>query len=367
MKKESERVGTDNAFAELGLAPGASETEVKAAWRRLVSQWHPDRNDSARAVAKMQRINQALKTIRLRGFGAEPERAGADGSVPARPDETRDKHDATTASRKATDRQRRTISRKLKLTLEEAALGCTKVLRGKLTDTCSSCAGAGYQVLGGNCPQCQGSGAVKQRAWFGWPGTLAECGACRGGGIAKQPCPDCDGTGKSAARGYKITVRIPHGVRHGDLLHVGGHRTRADQMPGDLDIRVEVLDHEFFALDDDGSIRCELPVDGFAWVANRRVEVPTLTGLQALQLSRDRLSYRLKDQGFPVERRGPRGDQLVTVVPIFPKRLSTDQEILLDQLIATSSGRDGRAADARLDAWNKGLRAWEQGLFKRSS
>ena len=84
-------------------------------------------------------------------------------------------------------------------------------------------------------------------------------------------------------------------------------------------------------------------------------------------MSRDRLSYRLKDQGFPVERRGPRGDQLVTVVPIFPKRMSTDQEILLDQLIATSLGWDGRAADARLDAWNKGLRAWEQGLFKRSS
>ena len=236
------------------------------------------------------------------------------------------------------------------------------MLRGKVTDTCSTCAGAGVQVLRGACPECEGSGTVRQRSWYGWLGTLAECAACRGGGIARPPCQACEGAGKLATRRYKINVRIPHGVRNGDLLHVDGHRPRPGQIPGDLEIRVEVLNHKLLELDDDGTLRCELPVDGFAWIANRSIEVPTLTGLQRMQLSRDQLSYRLKGQGFPVERRGPRGDQVVKVVPIFPERLSTDQDILLDQLIATSSGPDGQPSDPRLFAWTRGLRAWERGL-----
>ena len=375
-------MGTDNAFAELGLAPGATETEVKAAWRRLVSQWHPDRNDSSGAVAKMQRINQALKEIRLSGYRADPDLPGVDRPVPAQPGEPWGDHNGSGRRdpfddiRKAhtnefdddtagTDRQGRTISRKVKLTLEEAAVGCTKVLRGKVTDTCTTCAAAGYQVLGGACPQCEGSGALRQRSWYGWLSTLAECGACRGRGIARQPCQACDGAGKLDTRRYKITVRIPHGVRNGDLLHVDGRRQHPGQTLGGFNIRVEVLDHEFFQLDDDGTTRCEVPVDGFAWIANRSIEVPTLTGLQNIQLSRDRLTYRLRNQGFPVERRGPRGDHLVKVVPTFPEQLSTDQEILLDQLIATSLGPDGQALNHRLCVWNRALHAWERGLLRR--
>jgi len=76
------------------LAPGATETEVKAVWRRLVSQWHPDRNDSSSAVAKMQRINQALKGIRLSGFRAEPDLPGVDQPRPGQPGDHRDDHNS---------------------------------------------------------------------------------------------------------------------------------------------------------------------------------------------------------------------------------------------------------------------------------
>ena len=58
-------MGLDDAYVELGVSPGASESEVKAAWRRLVSRWHPDRNASADAAALMQRINRAYDRIRL--------------------------------------------------------------------------------------------------------------------------------------------------------------------------------------------------------------------------------------------------------------------------------------------------------------
>lgn len=369
-RDEEQRLGTDDAFAELGLASDASESEVKAAWRRLVSQWHPDRNGSAGAVAKMQRINQAFEEIRRAGFRAAPESAADEAEFTAPGpattsgtgfDEQDDGGDTAFRDDAGTSRQRRPIHRKVKLTLEEAAAGCIKVLRGKVTETCRVCAGAGHQVLGGNCVRCGGSGAVPKRSFFGWPTGLAECEACLGGGIARQPCAACRSSGKTAARSYQAKVRIPHGVRHGDLLHVDGRRLRPERLPADLEIRVELLDHAFFTLDDDGTLRCEVPVDGFDWVAGRQVQVPTLTGLQSLQLKRGQLSYCLKGEGFPVERRGVRGDQWVTLVPVFPERLSTDQQILLDQLCATTSGAGARE-DERLQAWHRGLRAWERGL-----
>jgi molecular chaperone DnaJ len=354
-------LGTDNAFAELGLPSGATEREVKAAWRRLVSQWHPDRNNSADAVARMQRINRAFEEIRNAGFAEIPESAGSSGVEP--------RQEAASASASATadsadaEPRRRPIHRKIKLSLEEAAAGCIKTVRGKMTHVCATCDGAGHQVLGGNCAQCGGSGAVAKRSFFGWPGGMSECGACHGGGIAQRTCPDCEGAGTLTST-YQLKVRIPPGVRSGDLLHVDGRRARANPSHADLEIRVELVDHAFFELDDDGTVRCEIPVDGFAWIANRSIQVPTVAGIQSIHLRRDKLMYRLKGHGFPVTRRGPRGDQMVAVKPVFPEDLSADQEILLDQLIASSSG-SGEGKDERLRAWNRGLRAWERGLKAR--
>ncbi|WP_077001958.1 DnaJ C-terminal domain-containing protein [Variovorax sp. KK3] len=366
-------MGTDDAFAELGLASGASQGEVKAAWRRLASQWHPDRNGSADAVVRMQRINQAFEEIRRAGFSApssssEPSAADHDAPASHPPTDPTTGHAEQDAGETAFDddtatrRQRRPIHRKVKLSLEEAAAGCIKVLRGKLTQTCATCEGAGHQVLGGNCARCGGSGAVHKRSFFGWPTGTAECEACLGGGIARQPCAACRGSGKTAARAYQVKVRIPAGVRHGDLLHVDGRRLRPERLAADLEIRIELLPHAFFTLDDDGTLRCEIPVDGFAWLAERPVPVPTLAGLRPLQPSRSRVSYCLEGQGFPTARGGAHGDQWVTLVPVFPQQLSTDQQILLDQLCATTSGAGGRGVDNRLDAWRRGLRAWERGL-----
>ncbi len=381
-----------NAYAELGLASGASESEVKAAWRRLVSQWHPDRNSSARAGAKIQRINQAFQQIRQSGFAEvsqEPQASQADDAswAASGPDQDvpgqRTECDAQSFddAPEATDRQAgrtrtaangdgdgaaregspvRTVHRKVKLTLEEAAAGCIRVMRGRITDSCSACSGMGFRVPGGACPGCLGSGAVRQRAWYGWFGASAECPQCHGDGRARQPCEVCAGSGKQSASSYQISVRIPSGVRNDDLLHVDGSRSPPGQAAVNLELRVEVAAHEFFILDDDGTVHCAMPVDGFAWVAQRSIEVPTFAGLQTMALRRDQFSYRLPGKGFPTERGGRRADLLVTVVPRFPESLSTDQQILFDQLVATFSGATGKAADPRFAAWNETLRAWER-------
>ena len=370
MKNQRLDHDTNSAFAELGLTPTATEHEVKTAWRRLVSQWHPDRNASAAAVARMQRINRAFKAIRQGGFGVPPTPPGAapsatepaaaaqrqrgfSGEAPPVDEATRGNSEQPSS---ASARSTRTIHRKLKLTLEDAAAGCTRSLSGRITGACAECDGAGYQVLGGHCSQCKGSGAVRNSTWFGWVGTSSECEACHGGGIARRTCPSCSGGGQAEAAEYGVAVRIPAGVRDGDLLRVDCRRLKTNATLGEFKLRIEIQAHRFLRLDDDGTIHCEMPVDGFAWTGNRTVEVPTLGGLHSLRLDRDRLTYRLQGRGFPIERRGRLGDQLITVEPVFPKVLNTDQEILLDQLIASTSGPDATDGDERLRSWNRMLR-----------
>lgn len=345
----------DSAFAELGLRPGATEADVKAAWRRLVSQWHPDRNASAAAPARMQRINRAVEAIRRAGARPPPGRRGAAprdaGAAPGPRPATAppDAHaDASNARR---------VNRKISLSLEEAAFGCTRVLRGKIMNACSACHGAGHRLPEAPCPQCLGTGTVRQSTWFAWAGAPAACDSCQGRGRVRPPCADCAGSGKAPALPYAVTVRFPQGVRDGDLLGVPARPGPPGQTPCTLNIRVTVRPHALLTLDPDGTLLCELPVDGFAWIANRSVEVPTLEGPLAVPLRYEQRTYRLPGRGFPRERRGPRGDQLITVVPVFPSAFSTDQQILLDQLIATAAG----ASDERLRDWQQRLLAWKTG------
>jgi molecular chaperone DnaJ len=427
-------LSADKAYAELGLAPGASEAEVKMAWRRLASRWHPDRNKSAGAISKMQRINEALAQIReaTSGFagdtsagarrptdrqeappsqarrgrhsheherdaghggtgqangragrrhgaddeasgsaneahGADDEAYGPADDVHGASDQSHGGHDephdtaaGDTDEPASTSTQERTIARKVKLSLEEAAAGCVKTLRGKFVDRCSACAGVGHRVLRGACAGCEGKGTVSHRAWFGWYGVPTPCTACRGDGIAREDCHDCAGVGKFPARAYRVNVRIPHGVRDGDQLHVGGRRQRAGHPSVSLDLTIELLAHPLLKLDGDGTIRCEMPVDGFVWIADRMVDVPTLGGLHKLRLSRDQLVYRLPGLGYPAERRGARADQVVTLRPVFPTQFSADQNILLDQLIATSSGAASSAPSPELAAWRDALGDWHK-------
>ena len=85
-----------------------------------------------------------------------------------------------------------------------------------------------------------------------------------------------------------------------------------------------------------------------------------LGGCRTIRLQGGQLEHRLEGEGFPVERRGPRGDQLITIVPAFPRRLTTDQQILIDQLIATTSGPDAVPSDERLRNWQQSVQGWKR-------
>lgn len=337
-------MSTETAFRELGLQPGASEAEIKAAWRRLVSRWHPDRNASQAAVDKMQRINQAFELLQAAAAAAAAS-SPAPGASPA-PSPA-----AAESPPPPTGRSAPPVSRRIKLTLEEAALGCVRVLRGQLSQGCEACGGQGLRFSGAACATCQGVGQVRERAWYGWMATLVRCPDCSGDGRARLACQPCGSTGKLPPLKYEIKVRIPAGVRDGDLLGVPPARDGSGP-EGGLDLQIELQPHPLFTLDADGTLRCMMPVDGFRWLGSRQVEVPTLAGCQPLALRHGECVYRLPGQGFPATRRGSRADLVVTVQPVFPEPWTNDQHILLDRLIATTAA----AATGPLADWQQQLR-----------
>lgn len=330
----------DNAYAELGLPSHASDSQVKAAWRRLVSHWHPDRNSSAEAARKMQRINRAYEQIRLASVsdGSDVELQERDAGPDTSPPETG-----------------RIVRRKLRLSLEEAALGCTRVVRGRLQHDCAACDGEGSQGPDTACPRCEGSGTVPSGLWFVWPPVRSACGSCDGSGRLHHHCPACEGSGRQSLH-YQRSVRIPGGVQPGDVLMADGAGQAQGGFDGRLELVIALAPHSFFVAGKQGSLSCEMPVDGFAWLAEAWIEVPTLNGLQQMRLRRGRHAYRLRGQGMPLDRRNPaRGDLMINVRPSFPEALSARQQDLLAQLAASG---DERKASTELRSWRETLQAW---------
>ena len=340
-------MNVEDSYRELGLTPESSDAEVKAAWRRMAARWHPDRNSSPHALRKIQRINRALEEIRrfrASGFGPVTE-----SGFP---------FDAGAATQ-ARGTPERTVHHTVRLTLEEAIAGCIKELEGEVVEGCIACGASGWQKHASECRECAGAGQVRQPMWFSWVSPMVKCKACEGRGAMHHPCAVCEGKGKAPARRYRCRARIPGGVRSGDLLHVSANlqgRHASEKVA--LEVRVELAEHEFFTVDEDGTVRCELPVDGFAWVANRWIEVPTPSGLQQMRLRRGYHTYRIKGEGFPVGE-GERADCIVTVLPLFPEELSKAQEAQVDKLIAGNTKASGTVAHRRATAWQQALKEWQ--------
>ncbi len=335
------------AYKELGLDPNVNDAQLKAGWRRLVSRWHPDRNRTSEAPLRIQRINKAYHHLCEHRYGSRDPQE----DVPSR------------ASDAQPDAEKQVFVREVRLSIDEATLGCIRALRGRFTYECRSCAGKGQRILAQACTGCQGRGAVKRAALFGWLWTQEVCEDCGGDGRQREHCKPCDGKGECSVK-YHHRVRLPAGVRAGDVLTVPSIRHGGLDLC--LDIQVMFEKHPFFILDD-GQLRCEMPVDGYAWTANRWVEVPVPGGLQQMRLNRNSLVYRLRGQGFPIETRGPRGDYLVTVVPTFHDTEDAAMKKLVDRLIDASTKAADADPNSHLGQWRLRLNGWRKGEKGNSS
>ena len=334
----------DDPFAVLGVAREASPAEVKRAYRRLAMHWHPDRNPSAAAAAQFQRVHAAYELC------LDPQRLAEWQQAQAATPTT-----ATTPAPADDD-----LVQVLKLTLEEAARGCRKAVDLVQRVGCASCRGNG-RVQHDHlvpCFHCSGCGRVAREG-----GRTNRCGGCAGRGYVRETeCPACTGNGWREAR-RTLSVTVPPALLAGERLRLARQAPpgRDGAVAGDLYLEIGLEPHPLFALRG-RDLHCEVPVSIFRLLCGGYVEVPTLSGTVALQLSpfpAHPLEYRLSGQGFPDKPGRAAGDLVVHLQSIFPAGVGAQDADLLERLERRLSAEIERRAPP-LAAWEGQMRARRQ-------
>ncbi len=346
----------------LGVSRDASIDEIKKAYRNLVLKYHPDRNPGNKeAEEKFKEITEAYEVL------SDPEKRkiydtyGHAGFGPEGFDWTQDfsrvRMDFSDIFGDIFDNffsevfgtgyhstRQRTVERirgsdleyRIYITLKEASKGTEKYINVSRYDPCSTCRGTGSKsgVSKITCPMCHGTGRITQSKGFF---TITQtCPKCRGEGvIISNPCPNCRGTGR-VRNIHKILVKIPAGIENGTSLRLKG---QGDVGPnngprGDLYVTVFVEKDKIFERDG-SNIICEVPITIPQAVLGDEVEVPTLTGKVKVKIppgTQNGTLLRLKNLGLPRLNGYGKGDQIIKVKVIIPKRISREERILYQQL-----------------------------------
>ena len=350
-------------YEVLGVARGASEDDLKKAYRRLAIQFHPDRNPGDKhAEEKFKELNEAYQVLSDAEKRAQYDRFGhaafqgqggpggfggfdfSQGFEEVFSDIFGDFFSTGRGRSRSRSRRGDDLRYDLEIEFEEAASGTEKVVKFQRLTLCEACNGS--RARGGGegartCPNCRGTGQVRSQQGFFSISTT--CGQCRGEGmIIADPCPKCQGQGR-VRKAISLSVRIPPGVDNGSRLKLRneGEAGFGGGPSGDLYVVVHVKEHPLFVRQDNDVV-IEVPVSFPQATLGAEIEVPTLEGKVKLKVPPGTQSgkvIRLKGKGFVDLHGYGRGDQLVRVVVETPRRLTARQRELLEEF-ARVSGED---------------------------
>ncbi|MDI6730268.1 MAG: molecular chaperone DnaJ [Candidatus Altarchaeum sp.] len=235
----------------------------------------------------------------------------------------------------------------LSINLKEVAFGTEKEIRFFHDAKCKICNGTGSKDGKKTvCDKCHGRGAVQihRRAGFITFTSAQTCPKCHGtGSVIQSPCWTCHGTGKVKEEA-KIKVRVPGGINNGDNLKMTGYGNYGADEFGDLYIKINVTDDNFFKRKGD-DIYCNVRIPFTLAILGGKINVPTLRGTASLNISEGTqpgTTLRMKDLGIHNEMRKHTGDQFVVTEIEIPKGLNETQKKLLiefDEEIKKSKSR----------------------------
>ena len=344
-------------YEVLGVSKGASEDEIKKAYKKLARKYHPDMNPGDKeAEEKFKEVNEANEVLsdpekKARydqfGFaGVDPSYgAGAGGGAyGAGGFDFGDLGDIFGSffgggfgggqARRNGPQRGESIRASVSVTFKEAAFGCEKEVTIQRSEQCTTCKGNGCApgTTPEICPDCHGSGVVQvqQRTPMGVFASSRPCQRCHGTGkIIHQPCADCGGTGAVRKR-KTIKINIPAGIDHGQTISLRGQGNAGKNggPAGDLLITVMVQPHELFRREGT-SVLCEAPITFAQAVLGAELEIPTIDGKVKYDLpegTQSGTTFRLKGKGIPELNGRGRGDQYVTVYIETPRNLNREQK-----------------------------------------
>jgi molecular chaperone DnaJ len=352
-------------YEVLGIQKGASEDEIKKAYKKLARKYHPDMNPGDKeAEEKFKEVNEANEVLsdpekKARydqfGFaGVDPNYgAGAGGGAYGGGFDFGDLGDIFGSffgggfggQRRNPNAPQRgeSIRASVSISFTEAAFGCEKSVTIERSEQCPTCKGSGCApgTTPEVCPDCHGSGTVQTRRQTPM-GVFASNGPCRKcggtGRLIHQPCSDCRGSGAVRKR-RTIKVNIPAGIDHGQTISLRGQGGAGKNggPAGDLLITVMVQPHEIFRRDG-VDVFCEAPITFTQAVLGAELEIPTIDGKVKYSIPEGTQTgtvFRLKGKGVPVLNGRGRGDQYVTVVIETPRSLNKEQKEALRRFSET--------------------------------
>ncbi len=348
----------------LGVGKAAPLDEIKAAYRKLALEFHPDRNKDPGAEEKFKEISEAyavlsdaekrkkydqfghegfdrmysqediFRNVNFEdlfrefgvGFGGSGGSFGFGGDI----------FDLFGGMGGGRQRRNNDLRYDTELSLEQAAKGLEQEVMIPRNRPCSECGGSG--ALGGRritCSKCGGRGHVRSSRKMGFTQfmTVSNCDKCGGAGtIPEKPCKKCGGS--SAIRSdERLTVKIPAGIEDGAYLRVSGQGNYSEGESGDLYVVVHIAPHEFFKRDGD-DLYCEIPISFGKAALGGEVDVPTLSGNATLTVpagTQTHTLFRLRGQGMPRVRGRGGGDLIVRVIVQTPSDLSQKQKDALKE------------------------------------
>ncbi len=358
-------------YEVLGLKKGASDAEIKSAFRKMALKYHPDKNPGdKKAEEKFKEVNEAygvlsdpdkkMKYDKFGHAGVDPNAGfggaggagggfggfGGFGGGQGQGGGFEDIFDmfggmfggggfgGAHPSRRNAPQKGRDIQQAMTITFEEAAFGCKKKIRLTKNIKCTKCKGTGASPGSSKktCPTCGGSGTVvqMQNTPFGQFQSQAPCPECKGKGtIIDKPCPDCGGTGIKRGT-VNIEINIPAGVNNGSIIPIKGQGEPGKNGGpfGDLYIAIAVKPHKYF-IRKGNDIYLDIPITYEQAALGATITVPTLTDKVSYKVpagTQTGTTFRIKGRGISDVKTRRKGDFYVKVYLEVPTKLNGTQK-----------------------------------------
>lgn len=351
-------------YEVLGLQKGASDDEIKKAFRKLAIKYHPDKNQGNKeAEEKFKEVNEAYQilsdpqkraqydqfgTADFSGAGADAGFGGFDFSDIGGFGDIFDSFFGGgfggSGRRKNGPERGADIEYTLSLSFEEAIFGTEKEISINRYERCETCFGSGSRpgTSPKTCDKCGGTGQVRiqRNTPLGSFVSVTTCDKCGGKGkIVSDPCPTCHGTGKERKH-RKIKINVPAGVDNGNVIPLRGHGEHgANGGPaGDLYVNIKAAPHPIFKRKG-FDIYIDTHISFAKAALGCQLKVPTVDGDVKYEIpsgTQPGTVFRLRGKGVPRVNSSGRGDQYVNIIVDIPKSLNERQKEALKMFMEAS-------------------------------